>query len=57
MYAAYRSRRNFKDPDAYIPDRWLGDPRFATDERDVFHPFSFGHRNCIGKRYVNLKSS
>lgn len=50
MYAAYRSQRNFKDPDAYIPDRWLGDPRFATDQRDVFHPFSFGHRNCIGKR-------
>jgi cytochrome P450 len=57
MYAAYRSGRNFRDPDAYIPERWLGDPQFATDERDVFHPFSYGHRNCIGKRQVNIDSS
>lgn len=55
MYAAYRSQRNFRDADAYIPDAWLGHPHFATDERDFYRPFLFGHCNRIGKKYVNLE--
>lgn len=50
MYAIYRSERNFKDPDRYVPERWLEDPRYAGDNRAVFHPFSYGARNCIGKK-------
>ncbi len=49
MYAAYRSHTNFKDPDTYIPERWLNDPRYQSDKKAVFQPFSVGARSCIGK--------
>ena len=43
------SERNFKDPDAFVPERWMGDPRYADDNRTAVQPFSFGPRNCLGK--------
>ena len=49
QYAAYRSPRNFRDPDTFAPERWLGDPRFERDRREVLQPFAMGPRNCIGK--------
>lgn len=49
-YPAYRSETNFKDPDHYVPERWLPDqPKYAGDKRAAFQPFSFGPRNCVGK--------
>ena len=50
--AAFRSSQNFTSPNTFAPDRWLGDPRFASDRLDVMQPFSIGPRNCIGKKYV-----
>ncbi|KAL1875175.1 hypothetical protein Daus18300_003243 [Diaporthe australafricana] len=47
--ATHRSPANFKEPLAFRPERWLGDPAFEGDDRACFHPFSFGPRNCIGK--------
>ncbi|EKG16038.1 Cytochrome P450 [Macrophomina phaseolina MS6] len=50
QYPAYRSKRNFTEPNSFIPERWLGeDARFDSDNFDVFMPFSNGPRNCIGK--------
>ena len=46
------SERNFKDPDAFIPERWMGDPRFADDKLSAVQPFSFGPRVCLGKKLV-----
>lgn len=56
MLAAYRSPTNFADPNSYHPERWLGDPRYASDNRNVFQPFSVGPRNCIGKNLGNLET-
>lgn len=39
-------------PDDFIPERWMGDERFVDDRTDAFQPFSFGSRNCIGRKYV-----
>ena len=50
QYACYRSKTNFKNPDDYVPERWLDDPEYASDQRKAFQPFSYGARNCIGKR-------
>lgn len=49
-YPAYQSAYNFKDPDDFIPERWLPDqPTYAEDKRSACQPFSFGPRNCLGK--------
>jgi len=47
--AASRSAHNFKDPDKYIPERWLGDESYASDDLAAAQPFSMGQRNCLGK--------
>ncbi|KAF3764123.1 hypothetical protein M406DRAFT_291163 [Cryphonectria parasitica EP155] len=48
-YAAYHSSANFKNPELFAPERWLGDDTYKDDKRDVLQPFSFGPRNCIGQ--------
>lgn len=50
QHASNHSTRNFKDPDTYVPERWLGDEQYKDDIRDVVNPFSFGPRNCVGKK-------
>ncbi|KAF2195342.1 cytochrome P450 monooxygenase-like protein [Zopfia rhizophila CBS 207.26] len=49
QHATNHSTRNYTDPDAYVPERWLGDPRYENDNRVSLQPFSFGPRNCLGK--------
>jgi cytochrome P450 len=46
----YTSSRFFKEPLAFIPERWTGDERFADDNRSVVQPFSVGPRDCLGKK-------
>lgn len=53
-FCTAHSADNFKDPDAYRPERWLGDPSYANDDLTAVQPFSMGARNCIGK--VSKKS-
>ena len=48
-HVAHRSTINFKDPDVFAPERWLGDPEFATDNKEASQPFSVGPRSCIGR--------
>ncbi|KAM0278019.1 hypothetical protein ACHAQH_005388 [Verticillium albo-atrum] len=48
-WPTYRSEFNFRDPDAFVPERWLDDARYSGDRKSVLQPFSAGPRNCIGK--------
>ncbi|TKW49226.1 Isotrichodermin C-15 hydroxylase, partial [Colletotrichum tanaceti] len=48
-WAASHSALNYAEPDAFRPERWLGDPRFAGDKLHASQPFSLGPRGCIGK--------
>lgn len=52
MLAAGLAPANFADPTSFRPERFLDPPpaEFAHDNRDAFHPFSLGTRNCIGQR-------
>lgn len=56
-YALYHNEKFFAKAEEYHPERWLGDPEFATDNRDVFQPFNIGPRNCIGKNlaYIEMR--
>ncbi|KAK8112892.1 trichothecene c-15 hydroxylase [Apiospora sp. TS-2023a] len=49
QWAVYNNPTIISQPESFIPERWLGDPRFKTDRLDAVQPFSTGPRNCIGK--------
>ncbi|KAI8290849.1 Trichothecene C-15 hydroxylase [Colletotrichum sp. SAR 10_98] len=57
-WAMYHSSSNFTEPESFIPERWLGDSRFETDQREGRKPFSFGPRNCIGMNlaYIEMRT-
>ncbi|KAG6364621.1 hypothetical protein INS49_006224 [Diaporthe citri] len=57
QWVAYHDPSNFLYPDAFIPDRWVNDRRFDNDNKDIFQPFSYGPRNCIGMNlaFVELR--
>ncbi|KAJ4374948.1 hypothetical protein N0V83_002027 [Neocucurbitaria cava] len=52
IYAASRSSSNWKDPEKFAPERFLpeGKQEYASDRKDSLNPFSFGPRNCLGKK-------
>ncbi|OCK74435.1 benzoate 4-monooxygenase cytochrome P450 [Lepidopterella palustris CBS 459.81] len=48
--AMAHSPSNYKDPESFVPERWLeGDQIYASDQKAAHMPFSYGPRNCIGK--------
>ncbi|KAF7180412.1 hypothetical protein CNMCM7691_009580 [Aspergillus felis] len=49
QWALYRREEYFTEPNAFHPERFLGDSRFANDQRDALQPFSVGPRNCLGR--------
>lgn len=63
QWPAFHLAANFADPWEFAPERWLpaGErpPRFDADDREVFQPFSFGQRNCIGRSlaYAEVKTA
>ena len=49
-HVAHRSTGNFKYPDTFIPERWMGDKEFTSDNKEASQPFSLGPRSCIGRK-------
>ncbi|KFY23056.1 hypothetical protein V493_06128, partial [Pseudogymnoascus sp. VKM F-4281 (FW-2241)] len=49
QWSTYRSEDNFREPNSFIPERFLDDPRFASDNKHALQPFSVGPRNCLGR--------
>ncbi|KAF2730885.1 cytochrome P450 [Polyplosphaeria fusca] len=49
--AAYHSPLHWKNPERFVPERWMeeGEGEYGGDRRDVWNPFSYGPRNCLGK--------
>jgi cytochrome P450 len=52
QYAAYHSPLHFRDPEQFIPERWLPESQkeYGADSKDVVNAFSYGPRNCLGKK-------
>lgn len=57
QWAACRSPLNFRDPESFIPERWLGDVSYAEDGRVASQPFNIGPRGCIRRNpaYVEMR--
>ena len=50
-WAMSRHPDYFVDVESFIPERWIDtEGRFANDKRGVVQPFSFGPRNCVGRK-------
>lgn len=49
-WVMFRNPNHFRDVEEFIPERWLGDERYKDDNRNVVQPFSYGPRNCIGRK-------
>ncbi|KAH7378272.1 benzoate 4-monooxygenase cytochrome P450 [Pyrenochaeta sp. MPI-SDFR-AT-0127] len=51
MYAAFHSSKNWTEPETFAPERFLpeNEKQYSHDRKDVFNPFSYGPRNCLGK--------
>jgi cytochrome P450 len=49
--AAFRSSKNFYQPNSFHPQRWYPETaaEFAHDDREACKPFSVGTRDCLGK--------
>lgn len=57
-WPAFHLEENFKDPWKFVPERWL-EPcpeRYADDNREVFQPFSYGNRGCIGRSLAYMEA-
>lgn len=57
QYAAFHSKANFADADAFAPERWLPaghaasdrSGRFERDQVEACQPFAMGARGCLGQ--------
>ncbi|KAF2468932.1 pisatin demethylase [Lindgomyces ingoldianus] len=56
MWAATHSKRNFKDPYIFRPERWM-DRENTVDKLGASNPFSLGPRGCIGRNlsYMEMR--
>ncbi|KAJ0122747.1 isotrichodermin c-15 hydroxylase [Diaporthe amygdali] len=58
-WAAFHLEENFKDPWEFVPERWLGEScpaRYAGENHDVFTPFSYGQRSCLGRSLASMET-
>jgi cytochrome P450 family 4 len=54
IYALNKDPAYFKDPEAFIPERF-DDSNEKNENPFVFVPFSAGPRNCIGQKFAMLE--
>lgn len=52
-WATYRARRNFVEPERFMPARWLSSG--MRDDKAAFNPFSLGPHNCPGQNLAWLE--
>ncbi|KAG8168565.1 hypothetical protein KVR01_001314 [Diaporthe batatas] len=55
-WASYRAKRNFNEPERFMPARWLSDSDSGLrDDKAAFNPFSLGPHNCPGQNLAWLE--
>jgi cytochrome P450 len=46
----FHNPKFFNDAESFVPERWLGDPKYEDDRRVAVQLLPVGPRNCIGKK-------
>lgn len=59
IYLLHRHPKHWKDPERFLPERWL--PGSDADDSKIRHPFCFlpfsaGGRNCIGEKFARFEA-
>lgn len=59
-WATYRAKRNFVEPEHFMPARWLPNDANSSsssmrDHKSAFNPFSLGPHNCPGQNLAWLE--
>lgn len=56
-WATYRAKRNFSEPERFMPARWLSNAKSGAvrDDKTAFNPFSLGPHNCPGQNLAWLE--
>ncbi|KAI1383740.1 isotrichodermin C-15 hydroxylase [Hypoxylon trugodes] len=54
-WALYRAPNLWRDHEDFHPERFTGDPKYATDAREAFKPFFTGSRDCIGQNLALIE--
>jgi cytochrome P450 len=49
-FSAFHNPKNFKNPEEFLPERWLDGEKYASDRKGALQPFSLGPRACIGRK-------
>ncbi|KAF5531048.1 cytochrome P450 [Fusarium mexicanum] len=49
QWALYHQESLFRDPFNFHPERFFGDPQYASDDLHALQPFLVGPRACFGK--------
>ncbi|KAI1753600.1 cytochrome P450 [Xylaria castorea] len=49
QWAVNHDKNYWNAPYEFAPERWLGDPKYKSDQLDAMQSFSVGPRNCIGR--------
>lgn len=57
IHVLMQDQKYFKNPQQYIPERWIkgSDLYKGTSDPFIYLPFGFGPRSCIGKRIANME--
>ncbi|MEY4582397.1 MAG: hypothetical protein RL701_7100 [Pseudomonadota bacterium] len=55
-YALQRDPRFFREPERFLPERWLDTAR-AAPPRFAYVPFGAGPRTCIGNHFAKLEAT
>ena len=49
MYGVHHDPDNFKDPETFLPERWIDENGKFQYQPYIFIPFSMGPRVCLGE--------
>ncbi|XP_072021832.1 cytochrome P450 2J5-like [Amphiura filiformis] len=55
LYAVLQSPKHWKDPEEFIPERFLSADGKKTETPEAFIPFGLGRRICIGEQLARME--
>jgi len=54
-WSIHMDEKNWHDPEAFLPERWLDENGQYVYQQQGFVPFSMGRRSCIGESFVKIE--